>query len=140
MRGFLVGLISGGLFGGGLVLSEMVNPARVLGFLNVFGTWDPRLAFVLAGAVTVAFVGRRLVIGRGEPLFEGRFHEPTSRTVDAPLLLGAAIFGVGWGLVGLCPGPALAGLAMGQPETLAFVVAMAAGMIVVRWVRHIQGR
>jgi uncharacterized protein len=140
MRGFLIGLASGGLFGGGLVLSDMVNPARVLGFLDVFGTWDPRLAFVLAGAVIVAFIGRRLVIAQGEPLFDRQFHEPTSRALDAPLLLGAALFGLGWGLVGLCPGPALAGLAMGRPETVAFVVAMTVGMIAVRWERRVRGR
>lgn len=124
LSAFLVGT----LFGMGLAISEMINPERVIGFLDITGTWDPTLAFVMGGALAVALPGFSLVLRRREPFMERRFHLPTRTEIDAPLLLGAGIFGVGWGLAGLCPGPALAGLMAGKFGVLLFVVAMAAGL------------
>src|SRR5262245_25695566 len=101
---FLIGL----LFGLGLVVSGMINPAKVLNFLDLFGTWDPTLAIVMASAVAVTFIGYRLARRRNRPLLADRFHIPEALAVDRPLLLGSAVFGVGWGLAAYCPGPALA--------------------------------
>lgn len=129
MRQLVAALAAGLLFGLGLTVSRMVDPAKVLGFLDVAGGWDPSLAFVLAGAVATAAVGFRLVLGRRTaPLFAGKFNLPPARRVDARLIAGAAIFGVGWGLVGLCPGPALAGLGLAFRPVAVFVAAMLAGM------------
>ncbi|WMS42715.1 YeeE/YedE family protein [Acuticoccus sp. MNP-M23] len=125
-----VALVAGALFGFGLSVSDMVNPARVLAFLNVTGgAWDPTLAFVLAGAIAAAIPGilqqRRLA----RPLTGGDFGLPETRKVDARLVGGAAMFGLGWGLAGFCPGPALAALSLGTVEVAVFVAAMAAGMV-----------
>jgi hypothetical protein len=121
--------VCGLLFGAGLAVSDMVNPAKVLNFLDVAGTWDASLVFVMAGAVAVTALGYRLVFGRDRPVLAERFSLPTAKDVDARLLTGAAVFGVGWGLAGLCPGPALAGLTYAQPPTLIFLAAMAVGLI-----------
>lgn len=121
---FLVGL----LFGLGLVISQMVNPAKVLAFLDVFGDWDPSLALVMGGAVAAASVGFTLAGRRVAPLWAPAFQIPTRRDLDARLIIGAALFGIGWGLVGLCPGPALATLPLGLWQTFVFVGAMLAGM------------
>lgn len=126
---FLASLICGALFGFGLALSGMVDPAKVRGFLDVFGTWDPTLAFVLAGAVVVATIGFRLSRRRATPLLAPRFELPSSRRIDAPLLAGAALFGIGWGLSGYCPGPAVASLGFAGLPVLVFVVAMIVGML-----------
>lgn len=125
---FVVNLLLGLLFGLGLVVSGMSDPAKVLNFLDVAGTWDPSLAFVMAGAVVVTFVGYRLVWRRPAPIVGGRFHVPAATQIDGRLLAGPAIFGVGWGLAGYCPGPALTALGLGAPGTLVFVPAMFAGM------------
>jgi uncharacterized protein len=125
---FLVNLFLGLLFGLGLAISGMIDPAKVLNFLDLFGTWDPSLAFVMAGAVVVAFFGYRLVLGRPAPVTGGKFHLPTVTGIDKRLVVGAAIFGVGWGLSGFCPGPAVTGLGLGAAGTLAFVPAMLIGM------------
>ena len=125
---FLVNLGLGLLFGVGLVVSGMSDPAKVLNFLDLFGTWDPSLAFVMGGAVLVAFFGYRFVLRRPAPVAAERFHLPTRRDIDAPVLVGPAIFGLGWGLGGFCPGPALTALGLGATGTLAFVPAMIAGM------------
>ena len=125
---FLVNLCLGLLFGAGLVISGMSDPAKVLNFLDLFGTWDPSLAFVMGGAVIVAFIGYRLVLARPAPLAADRFHLPTRNDIDARILTGPAIFGVGWGLGGFCPGPALTALGLGATGTLAFVPAMLLGM------------
>ncbi|MCV0396289.1 MAG: YeeE/YedE family protein [Rhizobiaceae bacterium] len=125
---FLVNLALGLLFGIGLVVSGMSNPAKVLNFLDLFGTWDPSLAFVMGGAVIVAFVGYRVVLKRDRPIAAGRFHLPDRSDIDARILVGPAIFGIGWGLGGFCPGPALTALGLGAPGTLVFVPAMIAGM------------
>jgi hypothetical protein len=105
----------------------MTDPARVIGFLDVAGNWDPTLMFVMAGALAVAMPAFHLVLRRPGPLLGGEFHLPTRAQIDAPLLAGAGIFGVGWGLAGLCPGPALAGLVTGSPRVALFVAAMAGG-------------
>ena len=124
---FLVNLALGLVFGAGLVISGMADPAKVLNFLDLFGTWDPSLAFVMGGAVIVAFFGYRLVFTRPAPIV-GFYHLPTRNDIDSRLVAGAAIFGVGWGLSGFCPGPAITALGLGQPGTLAFVPAMIVGM------------
>lgn len=128
----LVAILAGALFGFGLSLSGMIDPARVLGFLDVrSGNWDPSLMFVLGGAVAVAIPGMWVQRQLARPALDDRFHLPeTSATIDARLLLGSAIFGIGWGLAGFCPGPAVAGLSTGLLPITIFVMAMAAGMIV----------
>jgi uncharacterized membrane protein YedE/YeeE len=125
---FLVNLALGLLFGIGLVVSGMSDPAKVLNFLDLFGIWDPSLAFVMGGAVLVAFIGFRLVLRRGHPIVGGRFQLPTRTDIDARVIAGPAIFGIGWGLGGFCPGPALTALGLGATGTLAFVPAMIIGM------------
>ncbi|MBW3096620.1 YeeE/YedE family protein [Pseudohoeflea coraliihabitans] len=131
---FLVNLGLGLLFGFGLLISGMANPAKVLNFLDLFGTWDPSLAFVMGGAVLVGAIGYRYVLRRDEPIRGQSFHLPTRRDIDARVLIGPAIFGVGWGLGGFCPGPALTALSFGAIGTLTFVPAMIAGMAVARLV------
>jgi len=125
---YLIGLV----FGLGIAVSGMANPAKVLNFFDVAGSWDPSLAFVMGGAVAVAFVGYRLVFRRPAPLFEARFQVPTSRTIDVRLIGGAALFGVGWGLAGFCPGGALPALGAGVVQVYGFVAAMAVGMLAAR--------
>lgn len=121
---FLAGL----LFSAGLIVSGMINPAKVIGFLDLFGQWDASLAFVMAGAVAVNFVGHRLVTRRARPLFASGFAIPTRKDIDRPLIIGASLFGIGWGLVGLCPGPAIAALGAAPSSVSIFVAAMLAGM------------
>jgi uncharacterized protein len=126
----LIAALAGGIvFGFGLSLSGMLDPVRVRGFLDVTGAWDPSLAFVLGGAVLVAGLGTLLRHRLSRPAFDRTFHLPGSRRIDLRLITGAAIFGVGWGMAGLCPGPAVASLALGLLPTFLFVVAMLAGMI-----------
>jgi uncharacterized membrane protein YedE/YeeE len=124
----LVALVCGLIFGWGLLISEMVQPAKVIGFLDIFGVWDPSLAVVMAAALTVSGVGFRLVAARQRPVLAAKSLWPTRTDVDPPLVIGAILFGVGWGLVGLCPGPAFENLATLSPRVIAFVVAMACGM------------
>lgn len=119
----------GALFAVGLGVSGMTQPAKVIGFLDLFGAWDPTLAFVMGSAVLVNFIGFRLVLGRPHPLFAGRFDLPTRTRIDTPLVAGAAIFGIGWGLGGFCPGPAIAALASGSLDVALFVAAMFAGFV-----------
>lgn len=129
MRQVLAALGSGLLFGLGLTVSRMIDPAKVLGFLDIAGQWDPSLALVLAGATGTAAIGFRVIFGRqSAPLFAEAFSLPTARAIDRRLVIGAAIFGVGWGLVGLCPGPALAGLGLAFRPVAIFVAAMLTGM------------
>ncbi len=127
MGRFLASLLAGVLFGVGLGLSQMVNPAKVLAFLDVAGDWDPSLALVLLGAVLVPLVAFRHILKLPHPVFAGTFAVPTLKSLTARLILGSAIFGVGWGLVGFCPGPALASLAHGLPKTLLFLALLLAG-------------
>jgi uncharacterized membrane protein YedE/YeeE len=132
MKDLLVGLLLGALFGSGLALSGMTDPAVVLGFLDPLGEWNPALAFVMGSALVVTFLLFRLARRQSEPFAATRFHWPTATAVDARLLGGAALFGLGWGLAGYCPGPALASLAAGHGGTLIFIGAMLVGMIAVR--------
>lgn len=127
--------LSGALFGTGLVVSGMTDPDRVIGFLDIFGAFDPRLAFVLGGAVLVSLITFRVVLRMKRPLAVPRFELPQSREIDSPLLAGAATFGVGWGIAGYCPGPALADLGVGSSESLWFVGSMLVGSWIHRWVR-----
>ncbi len=131
-RNIPAALVSGLLFGLGLAMSGMTDARRVLGFLDVAGDFDPTLLFVLGGAVATTLVMFRLVLARARPLFADAFRLPTARRIDAPLLAGAAIFGIGWGLAGYCPGPGLAGLGAGAVEALWFVPAMVAGLLLQR--------
>lgn len=128
MRRLLPGLIAGLLFGGGLALSDMINPARVLAFLDVAGAWDPTLAFVMAGALVPTAIAYWVSRRMARPLMAEEFRIPQNRDVEPRLLAGAAIFGVGWGLVGFCPGPAIAALGFGLWQPWLFVAAMFAGM------------
>ena len=125
LASFLCGL----LFGAGLLVSGMTQPAKVLGFLDVFGVWDPTMAFVMVAALLVSFVGFRVARLRTKPVLAAKHLWPTRTDIDQPLLIGSALFGVGWGLVGLCPGPALVNLATLMPEVAVFVLAMAAGLV-----------
>lgn len=127
---------AGLLFGLGLAIAQMTNPAKVLNFLDVTGQWDPSLAFVMGGALLVTALGYRFVFKRRAPLLAEAFQLPKARTIDATLLGGAALFGVGWGLVGLCPGPVLAVLATGVQDALIFGAAMLAAMAVTRVLRR----
>jgi len=124
---------AGLLFGLGLVVSRMIDPAKVQGFLDIAGEWDPSLALVMMGALVVAATGFRMAGARRRPLLDQDFHLPAKTLIDRPLVLGAVIFGIGWGLVGYCPGPALGSLLLGRGETLIFVGAMIAGMAAHRW-------
>lgn len=128
MRHALPGLIVGVLFGAGLALSGMTNPARVLGFLDVAGRWDPTLIFVLGAALVPSALAYAFVRRMERPVMAEEFCIPQNRTVERQLLAGATLFGIGWGLVGLCPGPAIAGLAFGYWQTWLFAAALVAGM------------
>jgi len=130
----LLTLISGLLFGFGLLLSGMADPAKVQNFLDVFGTWDPSLAFVMGGAIAVTMPGFWLVIRRNKPFFNDVFHLPSRTDLDARLITGAAIFGVGWGLGGFCPGPAITALPLAAEGTLIFVATMLTGMAASKYV------
>jgi hypothetical protein len=124
----LTAFIAGLLFAAGLGVGGMTQPAKVFGFLDVAGNWDPSLAFVMLGAIAVHATAVRAILRRRAPLFAGRFALPTRRDVDARLVAGAALFGAGWGLVGYCPGPAVTALGGGSPAAAVFVPAMVAGM------------
>lgn len=130
---YLVALLCGGLFGFGLALSDMINPAKVLNFLDVAGAWDPSLALVMGGALLVTVPGFALVLRRPVPLFATAFSLPTRHELDARLIGGASLFGLGWGLSGLCPGPAIAGLVSGAAPLFGFVLAMLAGYRLMDW-------
>jgi uncharacterized membrane protein YedE/YeeE len=120
-------LLAGLVFGLGLSLGGMTQPAVVLGFLDLFGAWNPRLVFVMGGAVLTTAIGYRLVFRRGRPLFESDFQLPTAQRFDARLIGGSALFGTGWGIAGYCPGPALASLGGAAPSLLVLVATMLAG-------------
>lgn len=132
---FFVNLALGLLLGTGLIVSGMSDPAKVLNFLDLSGTWDPSLAFVMGGAVGVAFVGYRMVLARPRPMAANQFHLPEKRGIDVRVVVGPALFGIGWGIGGFCPGPALTALSLGSAGTLAFVPAMILGM----WTARLLG-
>lgn len=123
-------LFCGLILGTGLLVSGMVQPGKVLGFLDIFGAWDPSLAVVMAAALAVAMPGFMLARSRPRPLLARQYFWPGKPEIDLPLVLGAGLFGIGWGLVGLCPGPALESLATLSPDVVVFVAAMAGGMVV----------
>ena len=129
MLNILASLLVGILFGVGLAMSQMINPAKVLGFLDIADRWDPTLAVVMAGALVTSVPGYVIARKWSSPVLTGRFHLPSRSDVDFSLIAGAVIFGVGWGLVGFCPGPAIAALGFGRLEVFAFVVAMLMGML-----------
>jgi uncharacterized membrane protein YedE/YeeE len=129
----LASLLCGLVFGAGLLISGMTQPAKVLGFLDVLGRWDPTLAFVMAGALAVSASGFALARRRGAPLFAAQYLWPTRTDIDRPLVVGSLLFGIGWGLAGLCPGPALENLASLSPRVVGFVLAMVAGMVAEAW-------
>ncbi|WP_394227753.1 DUF6691 family protein [Paracoccus marcusii] len=124
----LWGFLSGLVFGLGLVISGMADPAKVLNFLDLAGSWDPSLAFVMGGATLTAFIGYRLVWRRQTPALDQTFDIPTNRSIDRPLLTGAALFGIGWGIGGFCPGPAWTALPLLAPGTLIFLPALIVGL------------
>ena len=123
-------LLSGLVFGLGLIVSGMANPAKVLGFLDLGGAWDPSLALVMAGAVAVGLIAFRIARGRSASLLGAPMALPTSKTIDRRLMAGSLLFGIGWGIAGFCPGPALVALGFGASKAVVFVVAMLAGMLV----------
>ncbi|KIN60094.1 YeeE/YedE family protein [Sulfitobacter noctilucae] len=125
-------LFTGVVFGVGIALSGMMDPAKVLNFFDIAGSWDPSLAFVMGGALIVTALGYRLVWRRKAPLFGGRFQVPTSTTIDAKLIGGSALFGVGWGIAGFCPGAAIPALGTGRWEVVLFLIAVAGGIILRR--------
>lgn len=127
MQQFFV-FLAGLLFAVGLAISGMTQPSKVVGFLDFFGNWDPSLAFVMGGAVTINTLFWRMFHKRKHPLLAQKFHLPECTQIDRPLVLGAAIFGIGWGLGGYCPGPGIASMASLQAPALVFVAAMAVGM------------
>jgi uncharacterized membrane protein YedE/YeeE len=134
MLKMFVALFSGTLFGLGLAISGMVDPAKVIGFLDIIGDWDPTLAFVMGGALLITIPAFRLILSRPRPVLAEEFELPTKKDVDARLLAGSASFGIGWGLAGFCPGPAVTALASGLAPVLVFVAAMVVGMAVYKWI------
>lgn len=133
----LTALASGMVFGLGIALSGMANPAKVLNFFDVAGTWDPSLGFVMASALAVALTGYRILFGKAErPLMEPRFYMPTSRVIDPKLLGGSVVFGVGWGISGFCPGGAIPALGIDPQTTGIFVISMAGGIMTARAILH----
>lgn len=123
------------VFGSGIAISGMANPAKVLNFFDIFGTWDPSLAFVMAAALAVTAIGYRFVLKRPRPLLEPRFHVPGNRKLDMPLIAGSAAFGIGWGITGFCPGGAIPALGLGEPSAWIFVGSMLAGIAAARTLR-----
>jgi uncharacterized protein len=134
----LLAVLCGLLFGAGLAISDMINPARVLAFLDFAGAWDPTLAFVMVGALIPSAAAYVVKDRMAAPVMEKRFHVPTKRSIDTPLIAGAVIFGLGWGLVGLCPGPAVAALVTFKWQAIVFVIAMIAGMAAHRFMPQRQ--
>jgi len=125
---YLIGLI----FGVGISISGMANPAKVLNFFDFFGTWDPSLAFVMGGAVIVAGIGYKIVFRRSAPVFEPVFNAPISTVIDAKLVGGSAVFGIGWGIAGFCPGGALPALGTGKTDVIIFFAALVSGILIAR--------
>ncbi|MDC1437090.1 hypothetical protein N8303_07590 [Gammaproteobacteria bacterium] len=129
MAAFLTGL----LFGVGLTISEMVNPEKILSFLDIFGVWDPALILVMLGALLITIPGFQLIKRKDQPFFALKYLLPEKTVIDKKLVTGAALFGIGWGLVGLCPGPALTGLVTLETDIIVFLLAMLAGMMAFNW-------
>lgn len=128
------------VFGTGIVISGMGNPAKVLNFFDLFGTWDPSLLLVMGSALTVTFTGYRFVFRRPAPVLDHKFHLPAKRPLDLPLIGGSALFGIGWGISGFCPGGALPALGSGEPSPLIFVAAMIGGILLASGLRAVSAR
>lgn len=138
MARLLSALAIGLIFGAGIAISGMANPAKVLNFFDVAGSWDPSLAFVMGGALLVTAIGYRFVLKRGAPVFGRLFHLPTRRDLDLPLVAGSAVFGIGWGIAGFCPGGAIPALGLGHAEAWLFAGSMLAGIALARLARHLM--
>lgn len=136
MSRMITALLIGLVFGTGIALSGMINPAKVLNFFDVAGTWDPSLAFVMGGALIVTAIGYRLVLKNPAPLLDTGFHLPARKEIDLPLLAGAGLFGIGWGIAGFCPGGSIPALGLGEPAALIFVASMVCGIAVTRLIRR----
>ena len=132
---FLINLVIGLIFGLGLVISGLANPEKVLNFLDITGNWDPSLALVMGAAVVTAFIGFRMVFARKKPLCAVDFDVPANRKADKSLITGSILFGIGWGLGGICPGPAITTVGLAATGTLIFVPAMIAGMLIARKIK-----
>jgi uncharacterized protein len=139
MQKFFV-LISGLIFGAGLALSGMVNPAKILNFLDLTGKFDGTLIFVMGAGLIVATIGYQLIFKRGKPFFDSEFHIPTLEIIDAKLIGGAGLFGIGWGMSGFCPGPAIASLVYGYQQSFIFVAAMVVGTMLAQFLPKTQTR
>ena len=135
MMNKIVSLLSGFIFGLGLTLSSMTNPAKVIGFLDITGNWDPSLMFVMIGAIAISAPIFYLLRNKTKPLFDSNFEIPNIKNLDKQLILGASLFGLGWGMVGLCPGPAIASLALLKPFSIIFVIAMAGGFYISKFIK-----
>ena len=136
----LIAVLAGGLFGVGLTLAAMVNPNKVLNFLNLFGDWDPSLGLVMGGGLAVTLVSFRWVLGRPKPILATEFSLPTRFDIDRKLVIGGVLFGLGWGLAGYCPGPAVAALSFGSAEPWLFVAAMLLGSFSYQWLGNRQAQ
>lgn len=136
MSRMITALLIGLVFGTGIALSGMINPAKVLNFFDVAGTWDPSLAFVMGGALIVTAIGYRLVLKNPAPLLDTAFHLPARKDINLPLLAGAGLFGVGWGIAGFCPGGSIPALGLGEPAAMIFVASMVCGIAVTRLIRR----
>ena len=134
----ITALGAGAIFGAGLALAGMLNPAKVVGFLDIFGMWDPSLGLVMAGGIIVNATGHYFVIKRNCPVFDASFDLPSSNNIDRPVLIGSGIFGIGWGLVGYCPGPVVASLLLQPADMLPFLVTLIAGAFIGSWLRGQQ--
>lgn len=136
---FLSSIVAGLVFGTGIAFSGMINPAKVLNFFDVAGTWDPSLAFVMGGALITTFLGYKLVFhSTSKPVFDKQFVLPTARNIDLPLVGGSAVFGIGWGIAGFCPGGAIPALGLGDTRAFIFVAAMVAGLLVANHFKTIR--
>ncbi len=136
MKLILVALVSGILFGFGLTLSQMTNPVKVINFLDIAGNWDPSLIFVMAGALAVTTLCFNKILKRPTPLFDKAFYMSSKSVIDFPLLMGSAIFGIGWGISGYCPGPSVAGLGLGSKESVVMLISLFLGFFAHRLVKR----
>jgi len=139
MKMILSALLAGAIFGVGLTLSGMVDPNKVVNFLDITGNWDPSLMFVLGGAVITTTIAYRFIFAQDKPIFDDDFHLPTLLKIDGKLLSGSILFGIGWGLIGYCPGPAVASIGFRPEEPLIVVTSMLVGMLLFRSIAKKQG-
>ena len=140
MKKLVLVYLTGLVFGLGISISGMANPAKVINFFDVAGTWDPSLIFVMGGALVTTFIGYRFVLHRPGPIFESRFMLPGTKQIDARLVGGSLVFGIGWGIAGFCPGGALPAIGTGRPEVLIFAAALVAGILAAKVLQQITAR